>query len=203
MRQLLFMQPSAGLRILICHQFHRVNGDDMRNRTLFTSLLLGALVSGTTFAADNGFYLGASIGQSNVDISSGGSHVDGDDTGFKIIAGIRPLDHFGVEVNYVDLGEVSDGAFKAESDALSAYAVGFMPVGPVDLFAKAGLVNSDTSLKGSVGEAFKSDGTDFSYGAGVQFRLLSLSARVEYEVYDVDNVKDLNLLSFGLTYTFL
>jgi hypothetical protein len=176
----------------------------MRNRILFSSLVLsGALLSGTAFAADNGFYVGGSIGQSNVDIGAGGSHVDGDDTGFKIIAGIRPLDHFGVEVNYVDLGEVKDGDFKAKSDALSAYAVGFMPVGPVDLFAKAGLVNSDTSLKGSAGEAFKSDGTDFSYGAGVQFRLLSLSARVEYEIYDVDNVKDLNMLSFGLTYTFL
>lgn len=176
----------------------------MRNLTLLTTMLLcGAFLSGTSAAADNGFYLGASVGQSNVDMGSGLSHVDGDDTGFKVIAGIRPLDHFGVEVNYVDLGEVSDGEYKAESDALSAYAVGFLPVGPVDLFAKAGLVNSDTSLKGSVGEVFKSDGTDFSYGAGVQFRLLSLSARIEYEIYDVDNVKDLNMLSVGLTYTFL
>jgi hypothetical protein len=172
-----------------------------------TSVWLAGLatlaISGTAAAADNGFYLGASIGQSNVDIDTAAVRVDGDDTGFKAIAGFRPLDSLGVEVNYVDFGDVDDNGYKAEGDALSAYVVGFLPLGPVDLFAKAGLVNSDTSIKGSVGETFKSDGTDFSYGAGVQFRLLSLSARVEYEIYDVDDVDDLNMISVGLTYTFL
>jgi opacity protein-like surface antigen len=71
------------------------------------------------------------------------------------------------------------------------------------VFAKAGLVNADTSFSGTVGEKFSGSGTDFSYGAGVQFRLLSLSARVEYEVYDVDDFDDLNMISVGLTYTFL
>jgi hypothetical protein len=174
----------------------------MRNLIFPATALAGFILSGTAIAADNGFYLGASIGQSNVDVSSGVAHANGDDTGFKAIAGFRPLDYFAVEVNYVDFGEVSDGQYKAESDALSAYAVGFLPVGPIDLFAKAGLVNSDTSLKGTVNEAFKSDGTDFTYGVGFQFRLLSLSARIEYEIYDIQDVKDLNLLSLGLTYTF-
>ncbi len=165
--------------------------------------LLTVAVSGTAAAADNGFYLGASVGRANVDIDSRNVRVDGDDTGFKAIAGFRPLDSLGVEVNYVNFGKVNERGNKAEGDALSAYVVGFLPVGPVDLFAKAGLVNSDTSIRGSVGQRFKADGTDFSYGAGVQFRLLSLSARVEYEAYDVDRVKDLNMISFGLTYTFL
>ncbi len=165
--------------------------------------LLTVAVTGTAAAADNGFYLGASVGRANVDIDSRNVRVDGDDTGFKAIAGFRPLDSLGVEVNYVNFGKVKERGNKAEGDALSAYVVGFLPVGPVDLFAKAGLVNSDTSIRGSVGQRFKADGTDFSYGAGVQFRLLSLSARVEYEAYDVDRVKDLNMISFGLTYTFL
>ncbi|HKE93142.1 MAG TPA: outer membrane beta-barrel protein [Povalibacter sp.] len=174
----------------------------MRNSIFLAAALLGmALASGTAAAADNGFYLGASIGQSNVDVDAGPVRINGDDTGFKIIAGFRPLDYFAVEVNYVDFGKVEDNGFKAESDAISAYAVGFLPVGPVDLFAKAGLVNSDTSLKGTI-EAPMGDSTDFSYGVGVQFRLLSLSARVEYEVYDGDNVNDLNMVSVGLTYTF-
>jgi hypothetical protein len=42
-----------------------------------------------------------------------------------------------------------------------------------------------------------------AYGVGVQFRLLSLGVRAEYEVFDVDNVEDLNMLSIGVTYTFL
>ena len=165
--------------------------------------LLTVAVSGTAAAADNGFYLGASVGRANVDIDSRNVRVDGDDTGFKAIAGFRPLDSLGVEVNYVNFGKVNERGNKAEGDALSAYVVGFLRGGPGDLFAKAGLVNSDTSIRGSVGQRFKADGTDFSYGAGIQFRLLSLSARVEYEAYDVDRVKDLNMISFGLTYTFL
>jgi hypothetical protein len=174
----------------------------MRISVLLTAVAtLG--VAGTASAADNGFYIGGSLGQANVDIDSANVRVDGDDTGFKAIAGFRPLDSLGVEVNYVDFGDVEDEGYRAEGDALSAYVVGFLPLGPVDLFGKAGLVNSDTSVRGSVGDAFESDGTDFSYGAGVQFRLLSLSARVEYEVYDVDDVDDLNMISVGLTYTFL
>ena len=54
-------------------------------------------------AADNGFYLGGSVGQANLKIDDliGGllpdDDFDGDDTGFKLIAGIRPLDWLAVE----------------------------------------------------------------------------------------------------------
>lgn len=177
----------------------------MRNSILFAAVLAGlGTLTGAANAADNGIYLGASLGQANVDIDQGPAQIDGDDTGFKIIAGFRPLDWLAVELNYVDFGKVEDGAFKAEGNAISAFAVGFLPLGPVDVFAKAGLVNSDTKVKVSgLGEAFKSDSTDPAYGVGVQFRLLSLSVRAEYEIFDVDDVDDLNLLSIGATYTFL
>ena len=177
----------------------------MRNSILFVAALagLGAL-AGSANAADNGFYLGASVGRSNVDIQDGPVRIDDDDTGFKLIAGFRPLDWLGVELNYVDFGEPENGTLKAEGNAISAFAVGFLPLGPVDLYAKAGLVNSDTKVKvRGLGDAFKSDGTDPAYGVGVQFRLLSLSVRAEYEVFDVDGVDDLNLFSIGATYTFL
>jgi hypothetical protein len=158
----------------------------------------------TAGAADNGFYLGASIGQSNVKIEHGLARVDGDDTGYKLIAGIRPLDWLAVEASYIDFGTVKDGAQKSDNNGVSAFVVGFLPVGPVDLFAKGGLVKSDSSVHlDGLGKAFDSDGTDFAYGVGAQFRLLSLSLRAEYEVFDVKDVKDLNMLSVGLTYTFL
>jgi hypothetical protein len=46
-------------------------------------------------------------------------------------------------------------------------------------------------------------GTDLSYGVGVQFRLLSLSIRGEYEVFKIKELDDVNLFSIGLTWTFL
>ena len=174
----------------------------MRNGILPVIALLG--FAATAGAADNGFYLGASIGQSNVKIEQGLAQVDGDDTGYKLIAGIRPLDWLAVEASYIDFGTVKDGAAVSDNNGVSAFVVGFLPIGPVDLFAKGGLVKSDSSVKlNGLGKAFDSDGTDFAYGVGAQFRLLSLSLRAEYEVFDVKDVKDLNMLSVGLTYTFL
>jgi hypothetical protein len=173
------------------------------SRKFLTTIALLAL-SATASAADNGFYLGGSIGQANVEIDSNLTRIDGDDTGYKLIAGFRPLDWLGVEANYVNFGETEDNNLKSESDGISAFAVGFLAVGPVDLFAKAGLINSDTSvvLKGA-GRVFEQDGTDLAYGVGAQFRLLSLSVRAEYERFDLDNVDNLNMFSVGVTYTFL
>lgn len=177
----------------------------MRKAILLTSaLLLGA--AAPAFAADNGFYLGGSIGQANVEIDDIGgfsaADFDGDDTAFKFIAGIRPLDWLAVEASYVNFGEPEDTVMGAkvetEGDGISAFAVGFLAVGPVDLFAKAGLLTWDTKISG-----FDEDGTDFAYGVGAQFRVWSLSVRAEYEKFEVDDVDDLNMLSVGVTFTFL
>lgn len=174
----------------------------MRKAILATALLLA---STATMAADNGIYLGASIGDANVDIDRGGAlRVDSDDTGFKFIAGIRPLDWFAVEASYVNFGEAEDGPLAADTDGISAFGVFFLPVGPVDVFAKGGLISFDSSIKLDSGvDIRRDDGTDLAYGIGVQFRLLSLGVRAEYEKFDIDDYDDANMLSIGVTYTFL
>jgi OOP family OmpA-OmpF porin len=171
-----------------------------------TFLLAAALLtcSATAGAADNGVYLGASLARSNFDIDQGVLDVDDDDNGFKVIAGVRPLDWLAIEANYIDFGKVREGIVSVENDAVSAFGVGFFTLGPVDIFGKFGLIKSDASVSvDGIGEVFEEDGTDPAYGFGVQFRLLSISVRAEYEIFDVDNVDDLNLLSIGFTYTFL
>jgi len=172
----------------------------MRNAILLAALLGTA---GAASAADNGLYIGGSIGQSNVDVNEGLTQVDGDDTGFKFIVGFRPLDWLAVEANYVDFGKVEANALTSESNGVAVFAVGFVPVGPVDLFAKGGLINYDSEVKLNGSRVFSDDGNELAYGVGVQFRLLSLSVRAEYERFDVEHVDDLNMLSVGLTYTFL
>jgi hypothetical protein len=170
------------------------------------ALIAAALLMASTasIAADNGIYLGASLGDANIEIDQGLAQVDSDDTGFKFIAGLRPLDWFAVEASYVNFGEAEDGPFAAEADGISAFGVFFVPVGPVDLFAKGGLISWDGRVEvDGFGDIFEEDGTDLAYGAGVQFRLLSLGIRAEYEVFDLDDVEDANLLSIGVTYTFL
>jgi hypothetical protein len=160
-------------------------------------------------AADNGFYLGGSIGQANVQIDDVTDNTfpdddfDADDTGFKLIAGIRPLDWLAVEAAYVNFGEPEDRVagfpLEAEGDGISAFAVGFLPTGPVDLFAKVGIIAWDSKITGA---AFDDDGSDLAYGVGAQFRVLSFSIRAEYEKFDISDV-DVDMISVGLTYTFL
>jgi opacity protein-like surface antigen len=178
----------------------------MRKAILFATALL-ALPVLPAVAADNGFYLGGSIGQANLkidDLTNGISTADfdADDTAFKLIAGMRPLDWLGLEAAYVNFGEPEDTVLgqklKADGDGISAFAVGFLATGPVDLFAKVGLISWDSKISGS----FDDSGTDLAYGAGAQFRVLGLSIRAEYEKFEISDV-DLDMISVGLTYTFL
>lgn len=179
----------------------------MRKAILF-AVALFALPALPAMAADNGFYLGASVGQANLKIDDltnntfSDDDFDGDDLAFKLIAGIRPLDWLGVEAAYVNFGEPEDTVvgtkLKADGDGISAFAVGFLATGPVDLFAKVGLISWDSKISGS----FDDDGTDLAYGAGAQFRVLGLSIRAEYEKFDISDV-DLDMISVGVTYTFL
>ena len=66
-------------------------------------------------------------------------------------------------------------------------------------------MNWDASLSAPALPALSMNesGTDLSYGVGVQFRLLSLSIRGEYEVFKIKELDDVNLFSIGLTWTFL
>jgi opacity protein-like surface antigen len=173
----------------------------MRKALLATALLIASTAA---TAADNGVYLGVSLGNANMDVDQGPLQIDGDDTGFKFIAGLRPLDWFAVEASYVNFGEVEDGPLASETDGISAFGVFFLPVGPVDVFAKAGLISFENTVElNGFGDIFREDGTDLAYGVGVQFRLLSLGVRAEYEVFDIDDLDDANFLSIGVTYTFL
>ena len=72
---------------------------------------LGALslaaIAPQAAAADNGFYIGAGITQTEFDIDDIGEG-ELDDNSYKIIAGFRPLNWLAVEANYIDLGSMDE-----------------------------------------------------------------------------------------------
>jgi opacity protein-like surface antigen len=166
-------------------------------------------------AADSGIYLGAGATQAKLnnvgkDFNTGNlNDFKLDNTSWKLIGGFRPIDNFAVELNYMDLGSekrtIGGTDFNADGKAYAAYALGLIPIGPIDLFAKGGLVRweSKASAAGPLGFRFDEKGTKFGYGAGVQARLGSLAARLEYEQFDVDHTDGVELLTLGLTWTFL
>lgn len=166
-----------------------------------------SLFSGAAVAADNGFYLGAAVSQSQIDGFT--SDLDLDDTGYKLIAGFRPIDMFAVELNYMDLGSDSatSGAttVNAEATALAGFGMLMLPLPFIDLYVKAGVAywEAKGSLSSVTVSRVKEDGTEFAYGAGVQAHFGSLGARLEYESFDIENTDGLDLFSLGLTWTFL
>jgi OOP family OmpA-OmpF porin len=176
----------------------------MRKQIITGFIATLALTSLPAVAADNGIYLGASVGQSGLQIDD--FNYDASATGYKLIAGWRFLDWLAVEGNYIDFGSGDDRVegtkIEAEADGISLSAVGFLPVGPVDLFARVGAVDWSADLSapgiGSGGD----DGTDLTYGVGAQFRVWSLSIRAEYEMFDISDA-DLDMISLGVTWTFL
>jgi hypothetical protein len=180
-------------------------------RHLLTAIIATAagFASLPASAVDNGIYLGASVGQGGVqsDNAYDGFDFDASSTGYKLIGGWRFLDWLSVEANYLDLGTGNDKieGVKVQSDVSGASlsAIGFLPVGPVDLFARVGAVNwnADLDVSGFSGK-LSDDGTDLTYGIGAQFRVWSLSIRGEYEIFDIEGA-DVDMISVGVTWTFL
>ena len=183
----------------------------MRKLVAFVALvLIGTCAS----AADNGFYLGAALSvDSTLDGGQFQSDLDIKNRPFKFIVGFRPLDHFGIEANYVDFGKaeqalpIPDTGIEADAKFYDAFAVGYLPLPLVDFYIKAGIVRWETDVRLTTvagPQPLASDsGTDFAYGAGAQLRFGSLAARLEYEEFQVSDADKVDLLSLGVTWTFL
>lgn len=183
--------------------------------------LFAAMLAAPVAYADMGPYIGASIGQGtiedgeSIDDGQGGFddvEFDEDDFGYKIYAGFMFLPFLGVEGGYIDFGNpetdfsstiVGNVDIELEADGFEGYLVGLLPLGPVEIFAKLGMVSYD--VEGNIDTAFgdfsiEDDGEELAGGVGASIGLGNLKIRAEYQMYDVDGVDDLYMISAGLTY---
>jgi OOP family OmpA-OmpF porin len=178
------------------------------------TLLLAAFASSLAFAvsahaSDTGLYVGGSVGQTTLKIND--INFDESDTTYKIFAGYMILPFLGVEGGYVNFGSPNRhysgaGSVELDLDGWEAFVVGNLPLGPVDLFVKAGGLsyNVDVKTNGPVfGNLSGNDSDEVgAYGAGAAVALGPIKVRGEYTYYDVNHVDDAYLLSVGLTYQF-
>jgi hypothetical protein len=167
-------------------------------------------------AADNGIYLGASFADVSPNDDWLASPNLSENDGFKLIGGIRPLDWLGIEANYVDLGSAEvrfpivcvgvvgpcDDRASLEATALSVSAVAFKTFTVLDLFARAGVSRWQSEETRPFFWGRDDDGTDATYGVGLQLRLQSIAVRLEYERFKLLG-DSTDAVSLGFTYTFL
>lgn len=149
-------------------------------------------------------YLGGGVGvadfEDSVELEDlGDVDIDDDGTAYKLFGGYRATEFFGIEGGYRNFGEADAGPFSVETDGFDASAVGFLPLGPVDLFAKGGVIFWDTDGRGLVPD---DDGEDLTYGLGGQLNVGSLFFRVESEWFDIEFPEDTQMItgSVGLTF---
>lgn len=170
------------------------------------------LYTGAAHAQDNGIYVGGSAGDVSTDYDWGLGGAEGapdEESAFKLIGGVRPLDPFAIEVNYTDLGNTTvsvpaiSGPDRAglETTALSVSAVGYFSLPLIDIFGRVGVARWESDPRDLFASLDSEDGTDPTYGVGAQVRLGSFAIRAEYEDYDISG-GSAELASVGFTYTF-
>ena len=189
-----------------------------------TALALVVMIPGLATAADNGVYLGAGLTHSDfgLDNPAGFSPFDDRDNGYKLFAGWRPLDSFGIGARYADHGDVTvpsgivcialidapcPDQTRINAKGASLFAVGYLNLPLVDLFAKVGLNHwqAEGFSFGTLAPTFRFDdsGSDLAWGIGAQARFGSLAARAEYERFKVLAGQDIGMVSLSLSWTFL
>src|SRR5882757_6602686 len=104
----------------------------------------------------SGPYVGAGWGRFNLDIRNlsdvGTATSDiakSDDNAWKIFAGWRFIPYLALEAAYINFGKTGDrfqattasgsnGNYRVDLSGFAPYIIGTLPLGPVELFAKAG-----------------------------------------------------------------
>ena len=182
-------------------------------KILLLCVFAPALSISPSFAVEPGFYIGASGGQTSVDMDASdfgidrdsNFNIDEDDTGWKAYLGYNFTSWLGVETGYVDFGGASDQFrgtnYDLDVTGWDGFLVGTLPLGPVDLFAKAGAIDLQADLNyGNSKE--NDDDQQFAYGVGMAYNIGHWGLRVEAEGFDDNEVDDFYFLSAGITYHF-
>src|SRR6202162_2698472 len=88
---------------------------------------------------DIGVYLGGSLGsaQQNYDADVFDAH--GSQTGYKFALGIRPIPIVAAEVSYIDFGRAFSGISYANTNAVGAFALAFLPIPLIRISGNVGL----------------------------------------------------------------
>ncbi len=187
--------------------------------SMFALLAIAASMPAGNAYAQSGAYIGGSVGSATVAVDIPDEELgevfefDENDFAWKAFGGYKwdlgAVD-LGVELGYVNLGapvaDLLGSEVELEVDGLDAFAILGFDIGPVGLFAKAGMVSWDASATIDGFDGGSDDGSDPAYGVGASLALGNFEIRGEYEMFDIDpadtSSADVYMLSAGLVYNF-
>jgi hypothetical protein len=140
----------------------------------------------------------------------------GDDA-WKVDAGYRFSPYFSLEGDYMNFGYPGDsfqgsganGNYTLHMSGFAPFAVGTLPLGPFEVFAKAGWLFYDNDLRvylNAPGQQVLQSShsrSNFIYGGGVGVTLLRhLNVSAEYDAIPVDNARNSNALWLATSWRF-
>jgi hypothetical protein len=197
----------------------------MRKEISVAAALL-ALMAGPALAQDDddragqnleGFYLGGGIGDfsSAVDeinsldsIDDAGIDFSDGDNATKVFAGWHFNRFFAVQADFVDFGESSGAVTPSVSgtsdvQGLAPSIVGTLPIGPIELFARVGVMFYEVDLNLTGGRLVDESGEDLVYSAGIGIDVLDrLNLRLEYEEIDIAELDEADALWLNVAWKF-
>jgi opacity protein-like surface antigen len=184
----------------------------MRRMLLAAGLMAAGIAPALAQDNDSGFYLGVGGGQfdveiDDVDTANGIQEAfEGDDTVFKVFGGWRFNPFIGIELDYIDLGGPDDTIanvnFETKISGIAPYLTGTLPIGPIEVFARVGYYFYDVEVN-SQDVSLDDSGEDLAYAIGGGVTLFEhLHARIEYEIIDVSEVDDANVVWLSAAWRF-
>lgn len=185
-------------------------------KTAGAALLLASSAALAQEDEHQGFYIGGGLG----DFSSGVEEIsdvddadldfDTDDNATRLYGGWRFNRFFAVQADRYDFGRSSaaSGALSVSTDTkgFAPSVVGTLPLGPVELFARAGVVFYD--LKLNVDDvnndiALDESGEDLVYSAGIGFTIFDhLNLKAEYEAIEISELDDADAVWISANWRF-
>ena len=188
----------------------------MMNKHIAAILLLAAAVSPALADNPSGPYVGGGYGRFNLHVhnfsdvgQAADTIADSNDNAWKLFAGWRLNPYVALEAAYINLGNPGEkfvatganGTYNVKVTGFAPTVIGTLPLGPVEIFAKAGYYFYDVKLNvnvqslGSAGVESSHSRSDFLYGAGAGFTFIEhLHVRGEYERIDISNYKNSDAL---------
>ena len=178
-------------------------------RAVLVLLAASVLATAPALAADDntgGFYFGVGLGDfsTGVEASSGVDDAnldfEADQHARKLFAGWRFNRFMAVQIDRVDFERSVDArsalnAVSTQADGFAPSLVGMLPLGPIELFARGGILWYDLEIARNDTSLADSSDRDPIFGAGIGFTIAErLNLRAEYEVVEIDGLEDPNAI---------